>query len=566
MKKTIKWLLISFISLLVIVLLFFFWIFRYNASTMQENMIHATQKQLDHASYLLAAEVKEAELNAMSVISNQQIRFFETDLPEDLWDPLYTENYSQVRNTLLDQVENSEGIESLTVYWKESETIISSNAAIVDSQEFYSSLPKNGWFSDNNRLFFVTSFPYVYLPKAKAGTPQYYAVVELSRYHLEEIRQLTANTDNSRSLLLMPDETSITAETKMDKKAIRAMRQDGAFSVSDKHGEFTIDDETYYYFTEENSKAQLRLITYLPFSPMTAAVARIARITVTVALVVLVIAIVIALLFYTNISVQVKRLVQKFKQVENGDYNTRITEIPNNEFGYVFDQFNQMVIGGQKLLESLSSEQRSRDAAEFKQLQFQINPHFLYNSLAYIVSISYDQEAVTNMAAHLADYYRYSTKSRVATTIGDEAKFAESYLEIMAMRKNLDYQLVVADSLKEEKILPLLLQPLIENAIEHGIEGKEGAYQIRVSVVERDDKIRIAVADDGYGLSRPEIRQLTDDLRKKERGEGVSVGLWNVHQRLLNRYGYDSALHFSRSQLGGLEVYFEIPKALEEPK
>lgn len=564
MRKTIKWLLISFVSLLVIVLIFFFWIFRYNAITMQNNMIHSTQKQLDHASYLLEAEVREAELNALSVISNQQIRFFETDLPQDLRDPLYIENYSQVRNGLLDQVENSEGIESLSVYWRESETIISSSPAIVDSQEFFRSLPKNGWFADKNRLFFVTSFPYIYLPKAKDGTPQYYAIVELSRYHLEEIRQLTANTDNSRSLLLMPDETGITAETDIDKKAIAAMRKDGAFSVENKQGQFNLAGKNYIYFTLKNSKAQLRLITYLPFTPMTASVSRIAKITLAVALLVLLMAIMITLLFYTNISQQVKKLVQKFKQVENGDYNTRITEIPNNEFGYVFDQFNQMVIGGQKLLESLSSEQRSRDVAEFKQLQFQINPHFLYNSLAYIVAIAYDQEAVTNMAAHLAEYYRYSTKARVTTTIGEEMKFAENYLEIMAMRKNVDYQLEVADGLQEERILPLILQPLIENAIEHGIEGKEGAYQIRVSVIRRGDKIRIAVEDDGYGLSQGEIRQLSNDLRSKERNEDVSVGLWNVQQRLLNRYSYDGSLHFSRSQLGGLEVYFEIPNTVEE--
>ncbi len=557
MKQTIKWLLAAFAGLLLIVLVFFVWLFNYTADNMEENVIHSTQKQLDHAAYLLEAEVKEAELNALSVISDRRIRFFEADRTPEEPDYRYTDQYAEVRNTLLDQVQNSEGIESLAVYWQAAGTVITSQEAVIDPPEFYQSLPQNGWFSDNNRLFFVTSYPYVYLPKSQQGSPQYYVLVELSRYHLEEIRQVTANTDHSRSLLLMPDLTGISPENETDQGALAEIRKDDGLTATAKQGRFHLAGEDYLYFTDENAKSQLRLITYLPYSRITGPVNQVAKITLAVALTVLAIAVVIGILFYKNISQQVKQLITKFKQVENGDFDTRIAVLPKNEFGYVFDQFNQMVSGGQRLMQSLANEQRSRDAAEFKQLQFQINPHFLYNSLAYIVSISYDQEAVIDMAAHLADYYRYSTKARVATTVKEEAKFAERYLEIMAMRKNLDYTLEVAADVADEAILPLLLQPLIENAIEHGIEGKEGAHQIGVSLKRNaEGKIRVEVADDGYGLAQPEITQLLAALAQKERGAAISVGLWNVNQRLVNHYGRAAALRFARSKYGGLAVFF----------
>ncbi len=570
MKQTIKWLLAAFVGLLLVVLVFFVWLFNYTANNMQNNVIHSTQKQLDHAAYLLETEVKEAELNALSVISDRRIRFFEADRKPEEPDYRFTDQYSEVRNALLGQVQNSEGIESLAVYWQDSGQVITSHEAVIDSPEFYQSLPKNGWFSDNNRLFFVTSYPYVYLPKSKLNAPQYYVIVELSRYHLEEIRQIIANTDHSRSLLLLPDLTGISAEDDTDQGALAAIRQDDGLTADAKQGHFYLAGEDYLYFTNKNAKSQLRLITYLLYSRIAEPVNRVAKITFTVALSVLAFAVIIGILFYKNISQQVKKLIAKFKQVENGDFDTRITELPKNEFGYVFDQFNQMVSGGQRLMQSLANEQRSRDVAEFKQLQFQINPHFLYNSLAYIVSISYNQEAVIDMAAHLSNYYRYSTKARVTTTVGEEVHFARNYLEIMAMRKNLDYTLEMDETIQNVSILPLLLQPLIENAIEHGIEGREGAHQIHVRLnLESGEtgKIRIEVADDGYGLTASQITQLETDLAQKKREKEISVGLWNVNQRLVNHYGSEAALRFSRSKLGGLAVtfIFDTQEKVEKP-
>ena len=111
------------------------------------------------------------------------------------------------------------------------------------------------------------------------------------------------------------------------------------------------------------------------------------------------------ILYYRNILLQIRILTGKLMQVEKGDFDAKISavEMPQNEFSYVFAQFNRMVMRIRQLIASILKEQQLRDQAELRQLQLQINPHFLSNSLSYIVTVADKPEAVTQMAVHLAN-------------------------------------------------------------------------------------------------------------------------------------------------------------------
>ena len=121
-------------------------------------------------------------------------------------------------------------------------------------------------------------------------------------------------------------------------------------------------------------------------------------------------------------------LTYKLKRVEDGDWTTQITQLPDNEFYYVFDQFNHMIVHMNELLDETLKEQELRMQAELEQLQLQINPHFLYNSLSYIVTVAEEPDAVRSMAVHLSRYYRYCTQKKMITTIKEEVSYARSYL------------------------------------------------------------------------------------------------------------------------------------------
>ena len=144
-------------------------------------------------------------------------------------------------------------------------------------------------------------------------------------------------------------------------------------------------------------------------------------------------------MYNRNILLQLNMLTYKLKRVEDGDLTTQITELPDNEFYYVFDQFNHMIVRMNELFDETLKEQELRMQAELEQLQLQINPHFLYNSLSYIVTVAEQPDAVRSMAVHLSRYYRYCTQKKMITTIKEEVSYAKSYLEIMAMRKRIRY-------------------------------------------------------------------------------------------------------------------------------
>lgn len=382
----------------------------------------------------------------------------------------------------------------------------------------------------------------------------------MSRYYLEEIRQTLAAYDQSRSLLLFPDGTSLSKLSEIDQKVLSKITRTQEEQTNQK---ITIEDKKYSYYLSTNSKSGIQMISYFHLSKLLEPINKLGIVTMSAGIFLLGLAVYFVILFYRSVMVQINRLVYYFKKVENGDFSTRIVEEPRNEFGYVFDQFNQMIQGGQVLLESLSKEQKMRDISEFKQMQLQIDPHFLYNSLAYIVSVADNQEAVVDMSSHLAQYYRYRTKLRAKTVLKDELTFAENYLEIMTMRKELIYSIDFPEELMEEPILPLIIQPLVENAIEHGIEGREGAFQVYLLGETSEKHLKISITDDGKGLRGGEIQDLLARINRKEVAEDESVGLWNVNQRLINHYGKEAHLHFEGNEFGGLTVWFAIKKGMK---
>jgi two-component system sensor histidine kinase YesM len=265
---------------------------------------------------------------------------------------------------------------------------------------------------------------------------------------------------------------------------------------------------------------------------------------------------------YRSFFRQLLLLIQKFKAVADGNYETRVEQYPNNEFGFLFLQFNKMVQQVETLIQHLSKETELRQDAEFKQLQSQISPHFLYNNLFYIMSMAEQSpHAVITMTNHMAQYYQYMTKKKSQVTVESELDLARHYLEIMSLRKNIVYEIEVDDSIRRQEILPLIVQPIVENAIVHGIEAKHDANRVRITGSELAVGYIITVEDDGRGLSDEELAQLQHKLNANVQPAGsTGIALWNIHHRLQNRFGAQGGVKLAHSPLGGLQVSFAYSK------
>ena len=271
----------------------------------------------------------------------------------------------------------------------------------------------------------------------------------------------------------------------------------------------------------------------------------------------LVTGLVAAVLLYRNIQIPIRQLIKGFKRIRDRQFATRVPIGYSHEFKYMQMGFNEMASEIQRLVESVYEEKiRSRDA-RLKQLQAQVNPHFLYNCLAFITSMNEmeNREAVASMAHNLGDYYRFTTRSdKDKGVLREELSIVNNYLAIQRMRMpRMKYDIHIPEEMKDCAVPRLFLQPIVENAVIHGIELKPGEVTILVSGSCQSDRYTITVDDNGVGLSDAQIREIENRLHLPLESD-IGYGLWNTQHRLQLMFGKTSGIAFSQSPLGGLRV------------
>ncbi|NQX60087.1 sensor histidine kinase [Paenibacillus qinlingensis] len=274
-----------------------------------------------------------------------------------------------------------------------------------------------------------------------------------------------------------------------------------------------------------------------------------------------------AYFLYFYIQVPIRILIRSSEHIKNKNFAYRIQSLRKDEFRQLFDSFNDMAKEIDELIKRVYAEEiRSREAV-MKQLQSQINPHFLYNCLAYIVNMAKmnKNQSVIAMAHNLGDYYKYTTRNEtLETTLGTELELAVNYMNIM--NQQLDkfrYIISVPETMKAMKIPKLMIQPLIENAIVHGLE--EISMNGIITIVGLDDGplYRLIIEDNGPGLSEEALTKLrlkTED----EHNDSPQKGVWNVYHRFHYYFGQHSRMRLDNSALGGLRIELSWEKAARE--
>lgn len=286
--------------------------------------------------------------------------------------------------------------------------------------------------------------------------------------------------------------------------------------------------------------------------------------------VLLLISIIVAWLLYRTIQLPIVALIKGVQQLKLGRYGERISLKVSNEFQFIIYRFNEMSEQIKQLIENVYEVKIQSQEAELKQLQSQINPHFLYNCLSYIVGMTKlgRKDAVLQMTYHLSDYYRYSTQVDVQEVkLSDELKTSEDYLSIQRMRMNrIHYSIHVEPEMLPLIVPRLILQPLVENAVVHALERLEDDGQIIVTGYRTQSENVLIVEDNGKHLTDNRIAEILQSLEApRDKGGGSSYGLRNVHRRLVLRYGEGSGLTLSRSAMGGLRAVLHWNRE-EEPK
>ena len=272
------------------------------------------------------------------------------------------------------------------------------------------------------------------------------------------------------------------------------------------------------------------------------------------------------------ISRPVQKLKADMKNVYRGDLTVRTPVETNDEFGQLSLQFNQMIGRIEELIVRLEQEEEEKRGLEMQALQAQINPHFLYNTLAsirFLVEMDMGEQADESLLALAKLLRRTYSDKREYIPVAEEMESLKNYLVLMENRyqDTFVWSIEVSDEVKDWLIPKISVQPLVENAIAHGFCQKEDTGHILIAAGAEEDDLLVRVEDDGIGGDLEYIHGVLDGREETRTNEQFSgIGIRNVQKRLQIIYGEEYGISAEHTPGGGMCFAIRIPCRKEKEK
>lgn len=285
----------------------------------------------------------------------------------------------------------------------------------------------------------------------------------------------------------------------------------------------------------------------------------------------LVLVVIVSFKFSRTLTNPIFKLKRLMKQAESGDLTVRFNFEHNDEIGELGQSFNHMIARIDQLIQMVYVEQENKRTAEMKSLQEQIKPHFLYNTLDTIswMARDYDAEDIVRLVDALTNMFRIGlSHGKDIITVKEEITHVSNYLYIQKIRykDKLNYVIHVDESLYAIEVPKLILQPLVENAIYHGVKAKRGGGTITITGVPEGENLVFTVQDDGAGMPQEKVEEL--NRRMSERSvldEQKSFGLFYIRERIQLCYGKGYGVHVESALGEGTRVTITLP-LYQKPK
>jgi two-component system, sensor histidine kinase YesM len=322
-----------------------------------------------------------------------------------------------------------------------------------------------------------------------------------------------------------------------------------------------IRGEDYQVVSQESEYTQWKTVGVFPLNEIMRQVGTIRYYSLIIAGITVLVALVASVFLTTGIARPVIELGSLMKEAEEGNLAVRFEGRQEDEIGSLGKSFNTMIEEVQKLIEMVYHEQQSKREAELRSLQEQIKPHFLYNTLDTIQWMAQEHGAqdIVRVVSALTSLFRIGlSRGKEMIPLRDELEHVRSYLIIQKARyeDKFDFEISTEDAALGSLVLKLTLQPLVENAIYHGIKERRGHGTIRVGARTRDGMLVLSVSDDGVGMGPEKLSEVRALLSADHsHGEGLAgYGIHNVHERIQLSFGTRFGLDFQSEPGAGTTV------------
>ena len=268
----------------------------------------------------------------------------------------------------------------------------------------------------------------------------------------------------------------------------------------------------------------------------------------------------------------IRQLCEMTKEVAQGNFDVHGPQNTTEELQILTNNFEHMAQKVERLIEDVKVEQQNLRKKELQLLQEQINPHFLYNTLDTIMwlAIDHQDDKVVEMVAALSGFFRTSlSHGEDKITIREELEHVENYLKIQQLRYGdiMEYSIDVPDEIKKNDIVKITLQPLVENALYHGLKKQREKGMIKISSVDDENNIFLIVEDNGVGMQPEQVVQINKEMYEDiwvNRTTGF--GIANVNRRIKLYYGEEYGLILESEPDIGTKVIVVVPKTRQAEK
>ncbi|WP_276353726.1 sensor histidine kinase [Cohnella caldifontis] len=362
----------------------------------------------------------------------------------------------------------------------------------------------------------------------------------------------------------MQNEVGSTSESYKRISAIieKDHRDNGSFFM-------TVDRQKQFIVYSQSPYSKWKYIVMIPSSQILGKVNEIKKFLYVVVSLILFAILAVSFLLARFFNLPLRKLVWAMQKTGNGRLDVRIKDGRGDEYKAVYQGFNDMMDQISLLIHDLASEKLLKKEAEIKLLQAQINPHFLYNTLDSIYSIAKINkvEEISLMVSALSKFFRVSLSGgRENVTLKESVDIVISYLTILNIRYKgkISFDVDVPPELADCIVPKLILQPIVENAVYHGIQKNKDTGHLLIAASSSEGILRLVVEDDGVGIAEEELLKLRQTVTGDLQEETLSYALRNLYQHIKLKYGPDYGLHIDSEQGRGTRVTVSLPVVPQE--